>query len=128
VETSTTCILLVDDYEPWRRYVSSTLHRDPRLQTIHEASDGLDAVLKAQELQPDLILLDISLPTLNGIEVARQIRERLPKAKILFVSQDSYLDVEQEALGTGASGYLVKGATSSELLNAVNAALRDERG
>jgi len=93
-------VLVVDDYEPWRLYFSTTLGKEQRLQVIGEASDGLEAVLQAQELQPDLILLDIGLPTLNGIEAARRVREVSPESKILFVSQESSADVVREALGT----------------------------
>jgi CheY-like chemotaxis protein len=90
-------------------------------------SDGLDAVQKADELQPDLILLDIGLPTLNGIEVARRIREVSPASKILFVSEDRSADIVEEALSTGAGGYVVKSDAARELLPAVNAVLEGER-
>ena len=76
--------------------------KTPELQVICEVSDGLEAVQKAEELQPDLILLDIGLPTLNGIEVARRIRKLAPKSKILFMSQESSADVVQEAFSLGA--------------------------
>jgi DNA-binding NarL/FixJ family response regulator len=76
----------------------------------------LEAVQKALELQPDLILLDIGLPRLNGIEVARRIRKVSPGSKILFVSQESSADAVQEALGTGARGYVVKTDAGTELL------------
>ena len=79
METPTVRVFIVDDYEPFRRFVRSTLGRRPDLQVIGEASDGLEAVRKAEELQPDLIVLDIGLPTLNGIEVARRIRKLLPR-------------------------------------------------
>jgi DNA-binding NarL/FixJ family response regulator len=75
VDESPILVLIVDDYEPWRRYFSTALQNKPELQVIGEVSDGLEAVQKAQELQPDLILLDIGLPTLNGIAAARRIRE-----------------------------------------------------
>ena len=91
------------------------------------ASDGLEAVQKAKELQPDLILLDIGLPSLNGIEVARQIRKLSPESKILFVSQESSADVVQEALGTGALGFVFKSDAERELLEGVNAVRRGER-
>ena len=68
-------VLVVEDYEPWRRYYSTALQKQPELQVIGEVSDGLESVQKAQELQPDLILLDIGLPSLNGLEVARRIRK-----------------------------------------------------
>ena len=94
---------------------------------IGVASDGLEAVQKAEELQPDLILLDIGLPSLNGIEVARQIRKLSPKSKMLFVSQESSADVVQGALGTGAQGYVLKRDAGRELLEGVNAVLRGEQ-
>jgi DNA-binding NarL/FixJ family response regulator len=99
----------------------------PRLRIVGEASDGLEAVQKAQELQPDLILLDIGLPMLNGIEAARRIRELSPKSKILYVSEDRSLDFVEEALRTGAAGYVVKSDAGSELLSAVDAVLLGKR-
>ena len=76
--TSTIRVLVVDDYEPWRRFVCSTLQKRPELQVVGEVSDGLEAVQQAEQLQPDLIVLDIGLPTMNGIEAARRIREVSP--------------------------------------------------
>lgn len=119
-------ILLVDDSEPFRRLLSWALQNRPEMQVVGEVSDGLEAVQKAQELRPDLILLDIGLPKLNGIEAARRIRKLSPNSKILFLSQESSADVLQEALGTGAMGYVVKADVASELLIAVNAVLRGE--
>jgi DNA-binding NarL/FixJ family response regulator len=82
-------ILVVEDFEPWRRFISSMLGTEPHLHIICEVSDGLEAVQKAKELKPDLILLDIGLPMLNGIDAARQIRSFAPKSKILFLSVES---------------------------------------
>jgi len=113
-------ILVVDDFEPFRRFVCSTLGTRAEFQLVAEASDGQDAILKAQEHQPDLIVLDISLPTLNGIEAARQIRKLSPNSKILFLSQYAILEVVQEAFRLGAFGYLVKAHAGSELLVAVD--------
>jgi len=79
----------VEDFEPWRRFISLMVEQEPQLRIICEVSDGLEAVLKAKELQPDLILLDIGLPRLNGIDAARQIHRSSPKSKILFLSQES---------------------------------------
>jgi DNA-binding NarL/FixJ family response regulator len=126
-EISSVRVFVVEDYEPFRRFVCSTLEKRAGLQVIYEASDGLDAVRKVEELQPDLILLDVGLATLNGIEAARRIRELAPESKILFVSQESSADVVQEALGTGANGYVVKTDAGRELLEAVNAVLRGEQ-
>ena len=124
--TSSDRLLVVEDSEPFRKFICSTLGKRSELQIVGEATDGLDAVQKAEELQPDLILLDIGLPSLNGIEVARQIRKVSPKSKILFVSQESSADVVQGALGTGAQGYVVKSDARRELLEGVNAVLRGE--
>ncbi len=119
-------VLVVDDYEPFRRFVCSTLKARPELQIGDVASDGLEAVQKAQELRPDLILLDIGVPSLNGIEAARRIRELSPESKILFVSQESSADIVQEAFRLGALGYVAKTDAGSELLSAVSAVLRGE--
>jgi len=99
--------------------VCSTLEKGPELQVICEVSDGFEAVQKAEELKPDLIVLDIGLPTLNGFEAARRIRKLAPESKILFLSQESSADVAQEALRLGALGYVVKARAGSELLAAV---------
>jgi DNA-binding NarL/FixJ family response regulator len=120
-------ILVVDDYEPFRRVVCATLEARPELQVIGEASDGLQAVQKAEELQPDLILLDIGMPTLNGIEAAHRISRLVPAAKILFVSQDNDTDVVAAALSDGAKGYLPKQNANTELLFAVEAVSRGDR-
>jgi DNA-binding NarL/FixJ family response regulator len=120
-------ILVVDDYEPFRRYTRATLEPRPELHIVGEASDGLQAVQKAEELQPDLILLDIGLPTLNGIEAAHRISRLVPAAKILFVSQESDTDVVAAALSNGAKGYLRKQDANSELLSAVEAVLQGDR-
>jgi DNA-binding NarL/FixJ family response regulator len=96
----------------------------PDLRVIGEVSDGLDAVHKSAERQPDLILLDIGLPRLNGIEAARRIRKLVfPEAKIIFLAQESSFDVLQEALSLGARGYVVKTMAESELLTAVETVL-----
>jgi DNA-binding NarL/FixJ family response regulator len=120
-------VLVVDDFEPFRRFICSTLRTRPELQIVGEVSDGLEAVHKAEELRPDLIVLDIGLPTLNGIEAARQIRKVAPEYKILFVSQESSADLVQEALALGALGYVVKAHAGSELLGAVAAVLQGKQ-
>jgi DNA-binding NarL/FixJ family response regulator len=117
-------VLLVDDFEPWQRFAATTLRNQPELEIVGNVSDGLEAVQKAQELQPDLILLDIGLPTLNGIEAARRIGELSPKSKILFVSENRSWDIAEEALRSGGNGYVVKSNAESELLPAVAAVLQ----
>jgi len=120
-------VLVVDDYEPWRRYAGSALQKHTKYQVIDTAEDGLEAVRRARELQPDLILLDIGLPTLNGIEAARRIREVSPVSKILFVSENRSPDVAQEALSNGAGGYVVKSDATSDLLPAIETVLEGNR-
>lgn len=117
-------VLIVEDFVPFRRFVCSTLGTKPELQVVSEASDGLEAVQKAEELKPDLILLDIGLPSLNGIAAARQIRKLSPESKIIFLSQESSADIIQEALNLGAWAYVVKTRAQSDLLAAVDAVLQ----
>jgi DNA-binding NarL/FixJ family response regulator len=97
------------------------------LRIVGEASDGLQAVQKAEELQPDLILLDIGLPTINGIEAARLISRLVPSARILFVSQNNDPDLVTAALSSGARGYVLKENAQTDLLPAIEAVLRGDR-
>jgi DNA-binding NarL/FixJ family response regulator len=120
-------VLIVDDFEPWRRFIRLALLACENLQVIEEVGDGLEAVRKAQELQPELILLDIGLPHLNGIEAARRIREVSPASKILFVSENRSLDIVEGALSTGASGYVLKADAARDLLAAVGAILQGKQ-
>ena len=120
-------VLIVDDYEPWRRFLRLTLAVREQLHIIAEVTDGPEAIQKAEELQPDLILLDIGLPTLNGIEAARRIRKVSPNSKILFISENRSQDIAQEALSTGASGYVVKSDAAGELLHAIKVVLEGKR-
>ena len=116
-------VLVVDDFDPWRQQVCSILGARPELRVIAEALDGLEAVQKAAELQPNLILLDIGLPGVNGIEAARRIRKLSPESKIIFVSQECTAEVMQEALDLGALGFVVKANAATELLAAMESAL-----
>jgi len=124
---STVRVLVVDDYGPWRNFAAKTLQKKPELQVVSEASDGLEAVHKAQGLQPNLILLDIGLPTINGIEAARRIIQHAPKTKILFVSEQRSPDIVKEALLTGACGYVIKSQAAAELLSAVEAVIQGKQ-
>lgn len=119
-------VLVVDDFAPFRRFVASLVREQQALKIVGEAADGVEAVRKAEELQPDLILLDIGLPRLNGIEAARRIHQLCPQCKILFLSQESSPAVVQAALATGAWGYVVKTDAGSKLLPTITAILREE--
>jgi len=119
-------VLVVDDFEPYRCLIATILRKQPELQILCEVSDGLEAVQKAEELQPDLILLDINLPNLNGIEAASRIRQVAPGAKLVFVTQNSDKEIVAAALITGAHGYVLKTDAGGELLSAVAAVLRGD--
>jgi DNA-binding NarL/FixJ family response regulator len=120
-------ILLGEDFEPWCRFVVSLLQEKPEWRIVGETSDGLEAVQKAKELRPDLILLDIGLPKLNGIEAARQIRKLTPESRIIFVSQESSADVVAEALSFGPQGYVLKIKAGDDLLIAMEAVLEGKQ-
>jgi DNA-binding NarL/FixJ family response regulator len=120
-------ILVTDDYAAWRRQVRLLLQARPEWQVIVEASDGLDAVEKAQTVKPDLILLDIGLPKLNGIEAARRIKQLSPSSRIIFLSQNNGLDIVRAALSTGARGYVRKTDVKKELIPAMEAVLRGKQ-
>ena len=111
-------ILVLDDFEPWRQQVCSILQTQPGLRVVAEIADGSEAVQKAQEPKPNLILLDIGFPTLDGLE-ANRICQVAPGAKILFLTQNNDKDMVRAALSTGAQGYILKIDAGSELLPAV---------
>ena len=118
-------IFLVDDFEPWRRFVRSKLADCNHLRVVGEATNGSEAVQRVTELKPDLILLDINLPDMNGIEVAEQIWQSNPRSRIIFATQNKDREVRRAALATGAAGYLIKEEAERELLPAIESALRD---
>lgn len=120
-------ILVVDDHAQFRQFVSSTLEEQTHLTVIGQVEDGRDAVQQAEALQPDVILLDIRLPSLNGVEAARQIGQVASEARIIFLTQESSPEVVSEALALGACGYVVKAQAGTDLLAAVDSVLRGNR-
>jgi DNA-binding NarL/FixJ family response regulator len=120
-------ILVVDDFEPARLLICSILRAQKQFQIVGEGASGLEAVQKAQKLQPDVILLDIGLPLLNGIEAAHRISKVAPGAKILFLSQNNDADVVRSALRNGTKGYVLKANAGAELVLAIEAVLRSEK-
>jgi len=103
------------------------LQARPEWQVIVEASDGREAIQKAEDFRPDLIVLDVGLPNVNGIEAARQIRQLSPSSKIVFLSQNNDLNVVRAALGTGAQGYVYKMDVRRDFLPAIEAVLRGKQ-
>ena len=118
-------VLIVDDSETWRAFVTALL-KGWGVKTIDIAVSGLQAVQEARELQPTLILMDVGLPDLNGIEAARVIRTLAPKSRILFVSSYSDPDIVQAAFAAGGRSYVLKSQAPSELLKVIHLALGDE--
>jgi DNA-binding NarL/FixJ family response regulator len=113
--------LIVEDHEDLRALLRSLLENETQCVVVGEASDGLQAVQRAQELQPDLILLDLALPKLNGMEAGRRIRKISPQSKIVFLSQNPAPEIVESALRIGA-GYLLK-SDANDLPAAVHAVL-----
>ena len=120
-------VLVAEDFAPFCQFICSMLATRANLEVVCAVADGLEAIQKAKVLEPDLVLLDIGLPTLNGIEAARQIRQLVPESKIIFVSQESSAEVLQEAFSLGAWGYVAKPRARLDILAAVDAALAGSR-
>src|ERR1700752_1931141 len=120
-------VLVAEDFEPFRQFICSILATRANLEVVCAVADGLEAIQKAKVLEPDLALLDIGLPTLNGIEAARQIRKLVPESQIIFVSQESSAEVLQEAFSLGAWGYVSKPRARLDILAAIDAALAGSR-
>jgi DNA-binding NarL/FixJ family response regulator len=103
-------ILVVDDSDQWRVLVRSILQRDPLFRVVDEARDGIEAIEKATALRPDLVLLDIGMPRLNGIKAAKAIRQACPESNIIFLTQERNIEIQRVALDTGACAYVLKSA------------------
>jgi DNA-binding NarL/FixJ family response regulator len=116
-------ILVTDDFEPFRRFLCQSLQTRSDFEVVGEAGDGLEAVHKTNQLHPDLVVLDIGLPRMNGIEAAARIFESCPSVKVLFVTQETSTDVLQRAFAVGVQGYVIKSEAGRDLLNAVDAVL-----
>jgi len=128
VEIPSFRILIADNFEPWRRYASLTLEKDQSLEIVGMATNGLEAVQKAIELKPDLVLLSVGLsPQLNGIEAAKRIIKAVAGVKLLFATQIIDPEVMMEALRNGAHGYIWKMDAQRELLPAIKAIRRGEQ-
>lgn len=115
-------ILVVDDFEPWRCLVRSILEPIQGLEVAGEAANGLEAIEKTATLLPHIVLLDIGMPLLNGIEAAKRIRLSSPETKIIFLTQDEDQDLRSTALATGAEAYIVKSRAGCELRSTIEKA------
>jgi DNA-binding NarL/FixJ family response regulator len=126
-ERATIRIILVEDFLPYRTIISSLFAKTPDLQVVGEASSGTDAVEKTHQLVPDLVLMDIGLPELNGLEAARQIRSLNRSVKIVFLTEQADVDIVKEALALGAMGYVLKRRAETDLFAAVSEVLQGRR-
>src|SRR6266436_9091549 len=115
-------VLLVDDHEVARRGLRSRLTSEANQGVVAETADGEDAVKKAKELHPAIVLLDISLPGISGIQAARQIQAVSPDSRIIFLSQHDSIQIARDALSVGAHAYVVKSDAGRDLLTAIEAA------
>lgn len=123
----TMTVLVAEDFGPFRDLICAMLKANSSIRVDCAVDNGIQAVEKAAELQPHLVLMDIGLPGLNGIEAARRIKSLSPKSRIIFLTQEHSPDVVAEALATGASGYVVKADAGTELMVAIDTVLRDGR-
>jgi DNA-binding NarL/FixJ family response regulator len=120
----TITIFLADDHTIVRQGLAKLLEGEPDLRIVGEAENGREAVAKVEKLKPDIVLMDIAMPMLNGIEATRQIRSVCPQSKIIILSMHSHDRYISELFGLGASGYLLKSSTGTDIINAIHAALR----
>jgi DNA-binding NarL/FixJ family response regulator len=119
-------LLVVDDHEVVRKGLRSVLEQQPGWQVAGEASNGREAVTKAKELQPDVTVLDISMPSLNGLEATRQMLKQDSRAKVLILTMHESDPLVQEVLNAGARGYLLKSDAGKDLVTAVEAVRRNK--
>jgi len=118
-------VLLVDDNEVVREGLKSILEPQPDIEVVGDASDGLDAVAKAEELRPDVILMDAQMPVMDGTEATRRIKQSLPDTKVLFLTV--YGDYVGDALAAGASWYLTKDCRRQDLLEGIRVLAQSSR-
>jgi len=116
--------LVVDDNADFRQRVKEFLASEPEIEVVGEAADGQEAILKARELQPDLVLMDVRMPGINGISATRQLKDEMPELKVLMLSLYDIDEYRKAALDSGASGYVVKIKLVQELIPAIRGALR----
>jgi two-component system response regulator NreC len=119
-------LLVADDHKIFRQGITKLLEQEPDLQVVGEAADGREAVKKATELKPDLVLMDIAMANLNGLEATRQIKKVLPETKIIMVTMHKNEEYILQSFQAGASGYILKEGAVEELVNAIRSIHQDK--
>ncbi|MGD9247249.1 MAG: response regulator transcription factor, partial [Desulfobacteraceae bacterium] len=117
-------IFLADDHTIVRQGLAKLLEAEPNLQVVGEAENGRQAVVNVEKLKPDVVLMDIAMPMLNGIEATRQIRKVCPQTKVIILSMHSHDRYISELFSLGASGYLLKSSTGTDIINAIHTAVK----
>ena len=120
-------VLVVDDHETVRRGICALLRSDPDIEVTCDVADGLQAVRKAKQVQPDVIVLDITMPKMDGLKAAVRIRKVAPQTEIVFLSQHDSLESVRQALRAGGRGYVVKSDAAKELISAVRTVSKKKR-
>ncbi len=124
MNNKTITIFLADDHTIVRQGLAKLLEGEPNFKVVGEAENGREAVVKVEKLQPDVVLMDIAMPMMNGIEATRQIRRSCPQTKVIILSMHSHDRYISELFSLGASGYLLKSSTGTDIINAVHTALK----
>jgi len=119
-------ILIADDHTIVRQGLARLLEEQPDLKVVGEATNGKKAIDRALELEPDIVIMDIAMPRMNGLEAAKRIRKQLPGTKILILSMYSHEHYIHDLLETGVSGYLLKDSSGRDIIKAIRAAMKDE--
>ena len=122
----TTTVLLVDDHAVVRDGIRARLEQDPNFEVVGEAVNGREAIIKAGELLPDVVLMDISMPVMNGMDAARQLRNDYPNMKVIILTMHEHKEYIQGVIRCGAHGYIVKDVSSSEMINAIKTVCQGE--
>jgi DNA-binding NarL/FixJ family response regulator len=119
-------VLLADDHTIVREGLAKLLEGEPKIRVVGEAKDGREAVRKVEELEPVVVIMDIAMPLLNGIEATRQIKKNHPQTKVIILSMHSHDRFISELFSVGASGYLLKDSSGTDIINAIHAALKGD--
>jgi DNA-binding NarL/FixJ family response regulator len=119
LKAGTVRIVIADDHEIFRRGLRSLLESHTNWQVCGEAVNGREAIERVQELKPDVVVLDVTMPQMNGLEAAREIRRNIPESKVVILSQHEAALMKQSALAAGAGAYVTKSEVSRELMSAI---------